>query len=40
MKDKFAQLQSKDMKVISDAEKKLSDSTGKSVALVAYDAEE
>lgn len=39
MKEIFAKLEPCDMKIISEAEKKLSDSTGKQVALVAYDSD-
>jgi len=37
MEKSFAVLRPQDMKIISEAEKKLCDSTGKCVALVAYD---
>lgn len=33
----FAELSPKDVKIISEAEKKLCDATGRCVALVAYD---
>ncbi len=33
----YACLQAADMKIISEAERKLSESTGRNVALVAYD---
>lgn len=39
MDEKFAEIKPQDMKIISEAEKKLCDSTGKCVALVAFDAE-
>ena len=37
MENSFAELKPQDMKLISEAEKKLCDSTGKCVALVAYE---
>jgi len=37
MEKRYACLQAADMKIISEAEKKLSDATGRNVALVAYD---
>ena len=37
MEKSFAELKPHDMKIISEAEKKLCDSTGKCVALVAYE---
>ncbi|MEE0796959.1 MAG: hypothetical protein UIJ88_03915 [Anaerovoracaceae bacterium] len=40
MNEHFAELSPKDVKVISEAEKKLCDSTGRCVALVAFDAAE
>ncbi len=39
MEDKFAELKPQDMKIISEAEQKLSKASGKSVALVAYNAQ-
>lgn len=39
MNEKFAEIKPRDMKIISEAEKKLCDSTGKCVALVAFDNE-
>ena len=39
MEKTFAQIDPKDMKIISEAEKKLCDATGKCIALVAYDTE-
>lgn len=39
MDEKFAEIKPQDMKIISEAEKKLCDSTGKCVALVAFDNE-
>ena len=37
MEKSFAELKPQDMKIISEEEKKLCDSTGKCVALVAYE---
>ena len=37
MEKNYACLQAQDMKIISEAEMKLSESTGRNVALVAYD---
>lgn len=39
MEKSFAELKPSDMKIISEAERKLCDSTGKCVAIVAYDNE-
>ena len=40
MEGKFAEIKPSDMKIISEAEKKLCKSTGKCVALVAFDNEQ
>ncbi len=40
MNEHYARLSPIDMEIISKAEKKLASSTGKTVALVAFDAEE
>ena len=40
MERKFAELKPSDMKIISEAEKKLCKSTGKCVALVAFNNEQ
>ena len=40
MNEDYTKLSPIDMEILSEAEKKLASSTGKTVALVAFDAEE